>query len=132
MKKILFLLTIVSAVIFIAHFTSPHVFADALSAAKNQACSGANLAGADCSATTGGSGFSTLIKATINILSIIIGIAAVIVIILSGLKYITSGGDSNGISSAKNTLVYALIGLLVASLAQFLVHFVLFQVAPHP
>lgn len=132
MKRILVILTIISAIILLSQFVSPHIFADALSAAKDQACSGANLAGADCSATNASNGVSTLIKAVINILSIIIGIAAVIVIILSGLKYITSGGDSNGVSNAKNTLTYALVGLAVAALAQILVNFVLFQVAPHP
>jgi hypothetical protein len=75
----------------------------------------------DCS----GSGVTDLIRSIINILSIIVGIAAVIVIIISGLKYITSSGDSGKVSSAKNTLIYALIGLVIAALAQFLVHFVL-------
>ena len=92
--------------------------------AKGQILQGAGQTGADCT----GQGVSTGISAAINILSIIVGVAAVIVIIISGLKYVTSGGDSNGISSAKNTLIYALIGLVIAGSAQLLVHFVLFQV----
>jgi hypothetical protein len=53
---------------------------------------------------------------------------AVIMIIVGGLKYITSGGDSNNVSSAKSTIIYAIIGLVVVALAQFIVQFVLNKV----
>jgi hypothetical protein len=49
-------------------------------------------------------------------------------IIWGGLRYITSGGDSAKITSAKNTIIYALIGLVVVALAQFIVKFVLAKV----
>ena len=45
-------------------------------------------------------------------------------IIISGFKYVTAGGDSAKVGSAKNTLIYALVGLVIAALAQFIVHFV--------
>lgn len=78
----------------------------------------------DCSdATNGQKDVGTLIGSIINILSWVIGIAAVIVIILSALKYITSGGDSNKTGEAKKTLIYALVGLLIAALAQFVIYF---------
>lgn len=66
-----------------------------------------------------------LITDAINIFSIIVGIIAVIMIIVGGFKYITSGGDSGNITSAKNTIIYAVIGLVIVALAQFLVQFVL-------
>jgi hypothetical protein len=47
-------------------------------------------------------------------------------ILVGGLKYTTSGGDASSVSSAKNTIIYALVGLIVAAFAQFLVRFVLF------
>lgn len=65
------------------------------------------------------------IKSVLNILSTIVSIAAIIIIIIAGLRYVTSGGDSNGISSAKNTLIYAIVGLVIVALAQAIVHFVL-------
>jgi hypothetical protein len=43
------------------------------------------------------------------------------------LRYITSGGDSTKVSGAKNTLIYAIIGLIIVALAQLIVHFVLGQ-----
>ena len=101
------------------------------SAGKADACDALKELDASKSCGTGSTSVSHLIGNIINILSVVVGIAAVIVIIVSGLKYVTSGGDSAGISSAKNTLVYALIGLAVAALAQALVHFVLYNVAKH-
>ncbi len=61
----------------------------------------------------------------INIFSWIVGIVAVIMIIYGGFRYVTSGGDSGAISAAKNTILYAIIGLVVVSMAQIIVHFVL-------
>ena len=66
-----------------------------------------------------------LIATVINIFSLVVGIVAVIMIIIGGLKYITSSGDSNNVTSAKNTILYAIIGLVVVALAQFIVKFVL-------
>ena len=66
-----------------------------------------------------------IVSYVINIFSIIVGIIAVIMIIVGGLKYITSGGDSNKVTSAKNSIVYAIIGLIIVALAQIIVKFVL-------
>ncbi len=64
------------------------------------------------------------IKTVINIISIVVGIVAVIMIIIGGFKYITSNGDSGAVSSAKNTILYAIVGLVVVALAQIIVRFV--------
>jgi hypothetical protein len=66
-----------------------------------------------------------IITLVINIFSVIVGIVAVIMIIVGGFKYITSGGESGKIGGAKNTIIYAIIGLIIVALAQFIVHFVL-------
>jgi hypothetical protein len=80
---------------------------------------------------SGGTGrIQDIVTTIINIFSVIVGIVAVIMIIFGGFKYITSGGDSGNISSAKNTIIYAIIGLVVVALAQFLVQFVLDKVIP--
>lgn len=93
-------------------------------------CAGANLnvSRADnCDATDGEAEgkVNNLIRLIINIFSLVVGVVAVIMIIIGGLKYITSSGDSNNITSAKNTILYAIIGLIVVALAQFIVKFVL-------
>lgn len=64
------------------------------------------------------------IKQIVNILLFVIGAAAVIVIVIGGLRYVLSGGDSTQVSSAKNTILYAVIGLVVAILAYAIVNFV--------
>lgn len=66
----------------------------------------------------------SIITTVINIVSIIVGIVAVIMIIIAGFQYITSGGDSGKVSSAKNTILYAIVGLVVVALAQIIVKFV--------
>lgn len=72
-----------------------------------------------------GDGLTTLVRRIVNIFSVIVGVIAVIMIILGGLKYITSGGESSNVSGAKNTIIYAIVGLIVVALAQFVVRFVL-------
>ena len=93
--------------------------------AKGQACKGANLKDNPSCADNDLSG---TIKTVVNILSAIVGVAAVIMVIIGGFRYITSAGDSGSISSAKNTILYALVGAIIATLAQVIVRFVLGKV----
>lgn len=65
-----------------------------------------------------------IVKRIINVLLYIIGILSVVMIIFSGLKYVNSRGDAESIKSAKNTLLYAVVGLVVAMLAFTIVNFV--------
>lgn len=81
-------------------------------------------------ATTGDNqSIDSILRLIVNILSVLVGFIAVVMIIFGGIKYITSGGDSGNISGAKNTIVYAIVGLVIVALAQVLVHFVLAHVA---
>lgn len=86
---------------------------------------------ADCSDLAEGSAdnLNTLIGNIVNIFSVIVGIVAVIMIIVGGFRYITSGGDSGNVTGAKNTILYAIVGLVIVALAQFIVRFVLGQSA---
>lgn len=61
----------------------------------------------------------------INLFLFAIGALAVVMIIHSGFKYVNSRGDAEGVKSAKNTLLYAVIGLIVALLAYAIVDFVI-------
>lgn len=65
-----------------------------------------------------------VIKTIINALLFFIGVVAVIMIIWAGIQYTTSAGDSNKVATAKNTIVYAVIGLIVAIFAYAIVNFV--------
>ncbi len=80
---------------------------------------GSNTATSTCG-TAGSAGttdLSTVASKIVSIFSIIIGITAVLMIIYGGFRYITSGGDSGKVGNAKNTLIYAIIGLIVVALA---------------
>lgn len=68
---------------------------------------------------------STTLGNVINILSLAIGIIAVVVIIIAGLNYITSAGDDTKVASAKRTILNAAIGLIIVGMAQIIVRFVI-------
>jgi hypothetical protein len=89
------------------------------------ACSGvAQIGGATCGSSSN-TGIDNIITWVVNILSVIVGVAAVIMIIIGGFKYVTSGGEASDTAEAKNTIIYALVGIVIVVLAQVLVHFVL-------
>lgn len=107
------------------------------SGAENQDCINSNLCqgsnltfdtntnGCDSSVTGSGSKFTDFIKKVINILSVIIGAIAVLMIIVGGFRYVTSAGNAEGTKAARQTIVYAIVGLVIVALAQVIVHFVL-------
>jgi len=68
-----------------------------------------------------GSVFTTIV----NVLLFLIGAISVIMLIYGGIRYTISGGNSANVTAAKNTILYALIGLIVAFLAYAIVNWVL-------
>jgi cytochrome bd-type quinol oxidase subunit 2 len=82
----------------------------------------------ECDITQGTTGINNIIRDIVNIFSLIVGIVSVIMIIYGGFSYVTSGGDSGKVGNAKNTIIYAIIGLVIVALAQFIVQFVLDKV----
>jgi hypothetical protein len=78
--------------------------------------------------STGTQKIQDIVTTVVNIFSVVVGIVAVIMVIWGGFKYITSGGDQGNVTSAKQTIMYAIIGLVIVALAQFLVQFVLDRV----
>ena len=127
--KIQLAVAVAASAVMISGFSAPAVYAAA--DINNNLCAGANLeVGSNCE--TGGitdaqaqERINNIIQTVINIFSIVVGVVSVIMIILGGLKYVTSGGDSSNVTGAKNTILYAIIGLVIVSLSQFIVRFVL-------
>ena len=78
------------------------------------------------------SGQTPIFKTITNVLLFIIGAVSVIMLILGGIRYTVSQGDSSAITSAKNTILYAIIGIIVAILAFAAVNFVIGSFAPKP
>jgi hypothetical protein len=97
----------------------------------NGLCAGSNLEFTDnpgqCTTATSDATtrINDIIHTIVNLLSAVVGVVAVIMIIFGGFRYITSGGNDTSVTSAKNTILYAIIGLVVVALAQLIVRFTL-------
>ena len=64
----------------------------------------------------------------INTIILVVGALAVLMIVVGGLKYVLSAGDSSAISSAKNTILYAIVGIVIAVSAYSIVNFVIAKI----
>ncbi len=70
-------------------------------------------------------GDAGVFKQITNVVLYIVGVIAVIMLIIGGIKYVVSGGDAKKVTDAKNTVLYAIIGLIIAFLAFAIVNFVI-------
>lgn len=73
------------------------------------------------------SGADGALTRVINLVSWVVGVASVIVIIYSGIKFATAQGNSEGVGTARTAIIYAAIGLGVAASAQIIIRFVIEQ-----
>lgn len=78
----------------------------------------------------GATEFNTQVRNIVNLLLFLLGIIAVIAIIIGGFRYVTSNGEAGNIKTAKDIILYAVIGLVVAILAYAIVNFVVSAFAP--
>jgi hypothetical protein len=131
-KKLkLFILSISSLIMFAVPLGATATVSAAIdqNQINNQLCAGSNgdFSGGTNSApcTTSGQAANSLVTTIINVLSLIVGVVAVIMIIIAGFRYIASGGKQESVTGAKNTILYAIVGLVIVALAQLIVHFVL-------
>ena len=75
-------------------------------------------------------GDGSIFTTVVNIMLFIIGAISVVMLIFGGIRYTTSGGNSNSVTAAKNTIMYAIIGLIIAFLAFAIVNWVLGAITP--
>ncbi len=126
-QKLKLMLLSVSSVLLLSFSLTP-ALANAADIQGNL-CGGANnltINGtASCTFNAETCDFNCILTKIINILSVIVGVIAVIMIIIGGFRYITSGGKQESVTGAKNTILYAIIGLIIVALAQVIVRFVL-------
>ena len=100
---------------------------DTTSAAVNvfeKPCPGGSTSAICADKASGKSSINTII----NLIFYAVGIIAVIVIIVAGIKFITADGDASKIKSARETIMYAVIGLVVALMAYAIVGFIIGRV----
>lgn len=75
-------------------------------------------------------GAGGIVTTITNILLFIVGALSVVMIIVGGLRYVLSAGNSTAVTAAKNTILYAVVGLIVAFLAFAAINFVISALAP--
>lgn len=95
----------------------------ALDSSKQAACE--SLGSTSCTDDTGGPSVEGAIRSAIELLSYIAGIVAVIMIIIAGIRLIASQGDPKGLSTARNAIIYAAIGIIIVVMSQIFVRFIL-------
>lgn len=96
---------------------------------KDSICTGANLSlnqQQECDPGDAEKELDATINTAINIFSSVVGIAAVIMVMYAGFRYVVSGGGE-GIKGAKSTLIYAVVGVVIVVLSQTLVKYILTQ-----
>lgn len=75
-------------------------------------------------------GKTPIFKLITNVMLFVIGAISVIMLVVGGIRYTTSAGDSAAITAAKSTIMYAIVGIVVALLAFALVNFVISALVP--
>jgi type IV secretion system pilin len=85
-------------------------------------CAG-NNSSAVCKAS-GSDDLGKMVKTIINTILVVIGMISVIMIVVGGFRYTTSNGDSAAIKTAKDTILYSVVGLVVAIMSFSIVNFV--------
>jgi hypothetical protein len=84
--------------------------------------------GADQAVTLfGATGIFTTIS---NVMLFVVGAISVIMVVIGGLRYVVSGGNSGNVTAAKNTILYAVVGLIIAIMAYAIINFVLSSFIP--
>jgi hypothetical protein len=118
MNKIKLAVLTFAVLIGVATFVPSHtVSADA----KSQITEGFKTAGGDPATDN----FNLKISSVVSVLMYILGVLSVIMIIVGGIRYTASNGDAGRIKAAKDTITYAVVGLVVAILAYAIVNFVI-------
>ncbi len=76
----------------------------------------------------GGSKVMQVVQTAINVVLSLVGIICVVMIVVAGISFITSQGDASKVTKARNTILYSVVGLVIALLAFAIVNFVLANV----
>lgn len=122
MRKIIIYLSVVCALIFPVGVHAVDLNSEACQGITNSAvCNDAN-AGKTDNPLFGRNGALTRV---ISVLSMVLAVIAVIVLVIAGIRFAVSQGNSQSVSNVRNTVIYAIVGLVVAALAQALVQLVL-------
>lgn len=122
MKKSIISITIMTCAVFGASVLSTASLSGSVSAQVSKGIDTATTSEMKGKSIDGDKG---LIKTVVNVLLWAVGVLSVIMIIFSGFRYITSAGDASKTKSARSTLIYSVVGLIVAIMAWAIVNMVI-------
>lgn len=117
MIRRLLVLIVAAGVVGVAAYSHPAQAIDLFDSCKDAACS---VVKENRLAPNS----SNVVLNIMRVVLMALGAISVLMIVIGGLRYVLSQGDSNGVNSAKNTILYAVIGLVVALLSAGIVQFV--------
>lgn len=123
MKRIFLHLTLIIGLLS-ATFLAPLSYAHAATGSIDAVCEGVTGVGGGCNQQEA-SRVGKTIKTALRIMQVIAGLLAVFYLISAGLKFITSSGSSEGVKSARNTILYTAIGIIIVLLSEAIIRFVL-------
>ena len=109
---------VLGAAVLVSDTTFAVSIADGVNAARGEG-QPAELFGAD-----------GVLTAITNVLLFVAGALSVVMLIIGGLRYVVSGGNAGSVTAAKNTILYAIVGLVISFLAYAAINFVLASIAP--
>jgi hypothetical protein len=118
-KLKLFAATLAFTALSVAAFTVPTSAIDPLQDTCNSSGSGSNPI-----CQNQGDSVDSLVGTIVNVLLFVIGAIAVVMLIWGGIRYTTSAGNSASVTAAKNTILYSIVGLVIAFLAFAIVNWV--------
>lgn len=98
------------------------------SCSSNSKLSSTNICKSISNNNSTGNPINNIIDSILGVITYIAGILAVILILVSGYRFVTSGGNPNAITQARQTLMYALIGIIVVAVSQSLILFIFSKV----
>lgn len=131
MKKFLtsFRTILISASLLLAMIALPVMVPEMAGAQANEQAlcegSGGTWAGGKCTTPGNGRTVTGTLRQVINIIIFIVGAVSVLMVVIGGFRYAVSAGDQSSITAAKNTILYAIVGIVVAFASYAIVDFVL-------
>ena len=111
----------ISMAVGVSSILTPNTASAQVKSGIDAATSGTDLANKRIDGNRG------VVSTVVNILLWAVGAVAVIMIVWGGFRYITSAGDTGKLTAARNTIVYSVVGLIVAILAYAIVRVVMDQ-----
>lgn len=120
---------IIGAFLLVAMVALPVMVPEMAGAQANEQAlcegSGGTWAGGKCTTPGSTRTVAGTLRQVINIIIFIVGAVSVLMVVIGGFRYAVSGGDQSSITSAKNTILYAIVGVIVAFASFAIVNFVL-------